>query len=126
MAIHAWTNWRLVAPVAMPYSTAMTATEVSSHVRLDECGVAWIDNTRFKVIEVALDHVAYGWSAEEIHRQHPLLSLSQTHAALAYYYDHQAEFDKAIAESLARTEKLAAEAGDSPGRRKLRAMGLIP
>ena len=119
-------NCKLVAFEAMRYSTAMTTTEVTSHIRLDERGVAWIDNTRVKVIEVALDHIAYGWSAEEIHRQHPLLSLSQTHAALAFYYDHQAEFDTAIAGSLARVEKLAAAAGDSPGRRKLRAMGLVP
>ena len=103
----------------------MTATEVSSHIRLDEHGVAWIDNTRVKVIEVAMDHIAHGWSAEEIHRQHPHLSLAQTHAALAFYYDHQAVFDKAIAESLSRAEKLAAENADSPGRRRLRAMGLI-
>jgi uncharacterized protein (DUF433 family) len=104
----------------------MTATDIINHIRLDEKGVAWIDNTRIKVIEVAMDHIAHGWSAEEIHRQHPHLSLAQTHAALAFYYDHQAEFDKAIAESLARAERAAAECADSPGRRRLRAMGLIP
>ena len=104
----------------------MTATDALSHVRIDERGVAWIDGTRVKVIEVALDHVAYGWSAEEIHRQHPHLSLAQTHAALAFYYDHQTEFDQAIAASLKRAEKLAAQGADSPGRRKLRAMGLVP
>lgn len=103
----------------------MTATEISSHIRLDERGVAWIDNSRIKVIEVAMDHLAYGWSAEEIHRQHPRLSLAQTHSALAFYYDHQAEFDQAIAESLARTDKLAGENTDSPGRLRLRALGLI-
>jgi uncharacterized protein (DUF433 family) len=104
----------------------MTATDVINHIALDGNGAAWIDNTRIKVIEVALDHIAYGWSAEEIHRQHPHLSLAQTHAALAFYYDHQTEFDKTIAESLGRAEKMAAESADSPGRRKLRAMGLIP
>lgn len=103
----------------------MTAIELVSHIRLDENGVAWIDSTRTKVIEVAMNHIAYGWSAEEIHRQHPHMSLAQTHAALAFYYDHQAEFDKAIAESLARADKLAAENADSPGRRRLRALGLI-
>ena len=46
-----------------------------------------------------MDHVAHGWSAEEIHRQHPDISVAQAHAALAFYYDHQAEFDHAIAES---------------------------
>ena len=103
----------------------MTATEISSHIRLDERGVAWVDNTRIKVIEVAMDHLAQGWSAEEIHRQHPHLSLAQTHAALAFYYDHQAEFDKAIAESVLRADKLATKNADSPGRSRLRALGLI-
>ena len=104
----------------------MTTEEVSTHVLIDAKGIAWIDDTRVKVIEVAMDHVAYGWSAEEIHRQHPDLSLAQTHAALAFYYDHQPEFDRAIAESLARAEKMAAAGADSPVRRKLRAQGLIP
>ena len=104
----------------------MTGSDVINHISLDANGVARIGNTGIKVIEVALDHVGYGWSAEEIHRQHPHLSLAQTHAALAFYYDYQAEFDKEIAASLAHAEKMAAESADSPGRRKLRAMGLIP
>ena len=104
----------------------MTASDVINHVRLDENGVAWLDKTRIKVIEVAMDHVAYGWSAEEIHRQHPHLSLAETHAALAFYYDNQQEFDAAIASSLTRAEKLARESANSPGRSRLRARGLLP
>ena len=103
----------------------MTATEVTSHIRLDERGVAWIDNTRIKVIEVAMDWIANRSSAEEMHLQYPHLSVAQIHAALAFYHDHKEEFDKAIAESLERADKLAAENADSPGRRRLRAMGLI-
>ncbi len=41
-------------------------TVVSSHVRLDEHGVAWIDATRVKVIEVAMDWLANRSSAEEM------------------------------------------------------------
>ena len=47
------------------------------HISIDEIGVAWIQGTRVKVIEVALDHIAHGWSAEEIARQHPELTLGQ-------------------------------------------------
>jgi uncharacterized protein (DUF433 family) len=104
----------------------MTAADVINHIRVDEKGVAWIDDTNIKVIEVATDHVAYAWSAEEMHRQFPHLSLAQAHAALAFYYDHQEEFDQRIAADLAESRRLAAEANDSPGRRRLRAMGLIP
>lgn len=104
----------------------MTAADVTNHIRLDDQGRAWVDDSNVKVIEIALDHVAYGWSAEEIQRQHSHLTLAQVHAALAFYYDHQSEFDKSIAGSLSRADKLAAQNADSPGRRRLRALGLIP
>jgi uncharacterized protein (DUF433 family) len=104
----------------------MNSVETISHIRRDADGRAWIDETNVKVIEVVLDHLAYGWSADEIHLQHPLLSLAQVHSALAFYYDHQPEFDALIAQSLRRTDALAAVAQDSPGRRRLRALGKLP
>lgn len=101
-------------------------TVAHTHIRLDERGPAWIDNTRTKVIEVALDQIAHGWSAEEIHFQHPHLSLAQIHAALAYYHDHKANFDAEIQRSLERVKQLRAEAGaESPMRKRLRAMGKL-
>src|ERR1043166_2941630 len=103
----------------------MTATEISGHIRLDERGVAWIDKTRIKVIEVAMDWLANRSSAEEVHLQYPHLSVAQIPAAMAFYHDPKKEFDQALAESLERAEKMAAENADSPGRRRLRAMGLI-
>lgn len=98
----------------------------TTHIHLDEAGVAWIDDTNVKVIEVVLDRLAHGWSPEEIHFQHPDLSLSQIHAALAYYYDHQQAFDAAIEEQLQRVEALMAQAGESPVRKRLRALGKLP
>src|SRR5205809_2161997 len=68
--------------------------EPITHIQRDERGVAWIADTNTKVIEVALDQVAYGWDAEEIHAAHPKLSLAQIHAALSYYYDHKADMDE--------------------------------
>ena len=96
----------------------MRTAEPISHIYRDSSGVAWIDRTRVKVLEVALDHVAYGWSAEEVHRQHPGLSLAQIYAALSYYYDHQTAFDREMAAGQAEAEKMAAS--DSPLRRRLR------
>jgi uncharacterized protein (DUF433 family) len=98
----------------------MLTAEPIAHIFRDTIGVAWIDRTRVKVLEVALDHVAYGWSAEEIHRQHSHLSLAQIHAALGYYYDHQAAIDQQMMESLAEADHLAAAMTDSPLRRRLR------
>jgi uncharacterized protein (DUF433 family) len=81
-----------------------------THIRRDERGVAWIAESNTKVIEVALDQVAYGWAAEEIYAAHPHLSLAQIHAALSYYHDHKAEFDAEIERQLDNYTKLRAEA----------------
>ena len=67
-----------------------TAPAPTTHIRLDDCGVAWIDQTNVKVIEVVMDKLAHGLSAEEIYLEHyKHLSLAQIHAAFSYYYDHQ-------------------------------------
>jgi uncharacterized protein (DUF433 family) len=100
-------------------------TATITHIRLDDRGVAWLNETKTKVIEVALDMIAHGWSPEEIHFQHPHLSLGQIHAALSYYHDHKAGFDAEIQRSIARVDELGAKAGDSPIRKKLRAMGKL-
>lgn len=97
----------------------------TAHIGLDDRGVAWIDDTNTKVIEVALDMIAHGWSPEEIHFQHAHLSLGQIHAALGYYYDHQSNMDAFIAGSARAVEKLRAQAQDSPLRKRLRAMGKL-
>jgi uncharacterized protein (DUF433 family) len=97
------------------------------HIRLDERGVAWIDDTNTKVIEVVLDHLAHGLSPDEIRYQHyNRFSLAQIHSALAYYFDHQAEFDAEIARQMEEYEELRTKSMDSPGRQKLRALGKLP
>ena len=100
-------------------------TSTMPHIQVDDEGRAWIDDSNVKVIEVVLDHLAYGWSAEEMRRQHPHLSLAQIHAAMAFYYDHKAEFDKQVEESLQRADLLAAQAVDGPLPRRLRASGRL-
>lgn len=101
------------------------STVVTTHIRLDENGVAWIDDTNVKVIEVAVDKLAHESSPEEMHFQYPHLSLAQIHAALAYYYDHQAEFDAQIARQIQEVKELRAKQGDTPLHERLRSMGLI-
>jgi uncharacterized protein (DUF433 family) len=108
----------------MNYSAAMPVL-TKAHIWLDNRGVAWIDDANTKVIEVALDMIAHGWSPEEIHFQHPPLSLAQIHAALGHYYDHKAEMDAQIQRSVGNVEKLRAQAGESPVRKRLREMGKL-
>jgi hypothetical protein len=52
-----------------------------------------------------MDYLAHGWSADEIHRQHPDLKLAEVHAAMAYYYDHQPEVDAEIAAELEEVDR---------------------
>ena len=103
----------------------MPTAVIPSHIHLDERGRAWIDDTNTKVIEVALDMIAHGWSPEEIHFQHPHLSLAQIHAALGYYYDHKAGMDEEIQRHAQDAERLRAKAADSPLRKRLRDMGKL-
>ena len=99
-------------------------TVMTSHIYLDEEGRAWIDDTNTKVIEVVLDKLAYSWNVEEIHEQHPHLSLAQIHAALSYYYDHQAEIDSEIERQNKEIEALMEKAKDSPLKKRLRRLSL--
>jgi uncharacterized protein (DUF433 family) len=97
----------------------------SPHIRLDDHGVPWIDDTNTKVIEVALDMIAHGWSPEEIHFQHAHLSLAQIHAALGYYYDHKAEMDTHINAAVQNVERQRSQTDESPLRKRLREMGKL-
>jgi uncharacterized protein (DUF433 family) len=96
------------------------------HIELDAQGVPYLSGTRTKVIEVVLDRLAHHWDAEEMQRQHPHLSLAQIYSALAYYYDHQTEMDKAIEADLRSVQAIRATQGESPVRAILRSKGLLP
>ncbi len=71
----------------------MAAATGYEHITLDERGVPLIAGTTTKVIEVVLDHLANGWSPEQIKDQYPYLTRGQIYSALGYYWDHQEELD---------------------------------
>ena len=96
----------------------MTVENIT-HIQRDEHGVAWIADTKTKVIEVALDQVAYGWDAEEIHAAHPHLALAQIHAALSYYHDHKPELEAQIQRQIENYHRLRTEAGGQLTRAEL-------
>ena len=97
----------------------MATTIVSTHIEIDDKGVASIAGANTKVVEVVLDRLAYGWSPEEIHFQHPHLSLAQIHSALAYYYDNQEKLDSEIEERAQEAERLRAKVSNPAVRQKL-------
>ena len=95
------------------------------HVVLNQVKVPFIAGTTMKVIELVLAHLAYGWSPEELHFQFPPLTLGQIHSALAYYWDHQEEFDKDIERRLESVEQIRRSLRESPLVARLKAKGLI-
>ncbi len=102
------------------------ATVVSPHIEVDSRGIPYLAGTQTKVVEIVLDRLAHHWDADEIHRQHPHLSLAQIYSALAYYYDHQAEIDRHIEDQIQRLERIRNDLGPSPIRQKLVEKGLLP
>lgn len=57
------------------------------------------DHPRTRVAMVVADYLWRGWSAEEIVRQYPYLTLAEVHAALTYFFDHRKEIeDEVVAE----------------------------
>jgi uncharacterized protein (DUF433 family) len=96
----------------------LTAIFVTT-IDLDSRGVAWIGGTKVKVTEVVLDKIAYGWSPEEIHFQHPHLSLAQIHGALTYYYENQSQLDEQIRRGAEESARLGSEVTDVHLRQKL-------
>jgi len=103
----------------------MLAETRYEHIVLSEKGSPVIAGTSMKVIELVLDHKAYGWSPEELQFQHPYLTLGQIYSALAYYWDHRQEMDEAISQQLERVDKLARRARQTPLDQRLRERGLI-
>jgi len=63
----------------------------------------------FKVIHLIREHVAYGWSAEELTLNHPQLTLGEVYAALAYYADHREQLDREIAATEKEASKMHAD-----------------
>jgi uncharacterized protein (DUF433 family) len=96
----------------------VTAT-FATQIELDDRATAWIGGTKVKVTEVVLDMIASGSSPEEIHFQHPNLSLAQIHGALTYYYENQDIVDEQIRQGLEESDRLAADLSDLQFRRRL-------
>ncbi|MBZ0168072.1 hypothetical protein MELA_02643 [Candidatus Methylomirabilis lanthanidiphila] len=91
---------------------SLTATNYQ-HITLRDDGMAVIAGSTMKVAELVAEVQAYGWSPEELHFQHPHLSLGQIHSALAYYSDHKDTLDRELAQALREADEHRAAAGPS-------------
>ena len=67
-----------------------------------------IDGHRITVADVAIWYQRMGMSPDEIVSTFPTITLSDVHAALAYYYEHRDRIDADIREGEEAAEKLRA------------------
>ena len=98
------------------------ATGLTTQIEVDARDVAWVVGANTKVKEIVLDKLAYGWSPEEMHFQHPHLSMAQIHAALAYYYENQERIDEEIRRDLEEIDHLRSQTESSDLRAKLQSI----
>jgi uncharacterized protein (DUF433 family) len=108
--------------LSMSLTSVVTKYE---HIVLDENDVPIIAGTNMKVIELILEKSAYGWSPEELHFQHPYLTLGQIYSALAYYWDHQKELDLDIEKRLTKVEQTREKMPPPKLIQRLKSKGLI-
>lgn len=97
----------------------------NEHIILNEDKTPIIAGTNMKVIELVLEKNAYDWSPEELHFQHPYLTLGQIYSALAYYWDHREELDKDIERRLVFVNHVQRHIKPTPLAARLKAKELI-
>ena len=73
---------------------------ISEHIEItpESGGKPRIAGHRIKVQDVAIWYEEMNLSPQEIVEQYPMITLSDVHAALAYYYDNKQEIRAAIQE----------------------------
>lgn len=91
---------------------------------VEENSVAVITGARMKMAQLVSEAMAYGWSPEELHFQHPHRSMGQVHSALAYYWDHPQEIERQIDADLRYADLMRQRAGVSPLAARLKAREL--
>jgi uncharacterized protein (DUF433 family) len=70
-----------------------------------------IDGHRITVEDMAIWHERMGMSPDEIASAYPTITLSDVHAALAYYYENREWIDADIEEGRRFAESMRAKAG---------------
>ncbi len=90
------------------------------HIVIDAHGQAVIVNSGMKVKQLVAEHLHWGWSPEELHFQHPHLTMGEVYSALAYYWDHRAVIDQAIQDDAEIVRKLKASMPKHPFTMRLR------
>ena len=64
--------------------------------------------SRIRVVQIVMDHLAHGWSVDEMCRQQPHITHAEAHAAMLYFEDHREEIEREIEQEWAAAKEGAA------------------
>jgi hypothetical protein len=93
----------------------MTLTVAYPHIEKQDTAPARLSRLpRIRVAQIVMDTIAYGWSAEETCRQHPVLKPAEVYSALRYYHDHKDDIDEEIKDEWDEAERAKSAATKSP------------
>ncbi|HEY1860450.1 MAG TPA: DUF433 domain-containing protein [Gemmataceae bacterium] len=95
----------LSSPATLDGGDEKARHHLPAHREEDGQSALLAKHPRVRVAVIVMDYLAYGWSPDEIRRQHPHLTLAEVHAAMGYYYDHQPEIDAEITEELEEVDR---------------------
>jgi uncharacterized protein (DUF433 family) len=105
----------------------MTGQVIYPHIeKIDASEPARLQRTpRIRIAQIVMDYLAYGWSVEEMCRQHSYLTPAEAHAAMTYYFDHQEEIEREIRTEWEQAEQSKIQSPPSPFLVRMRAKGLL-
>ncbi|MDJ0800513.1 MAG: DUF433 domain-containing protein [Calothrix sp. MO_167.B12] len=104
----------------------MTSQIVYPHIEKKQNQPAYLQRLpRIRVAQIIMDYLAYGWSVDEMCRQHSYLHPAEAYAAMGYYFDHQDEIDNEIHLEWEQAQQAKAQALPSPFTVRMRARGLL-
>ncbi|MEX2092759.1 MAG: DUF433 domain-containing protein [Pirellulales bacterium] len=85
---------------------------VSQHIEIRPSAIhgqkACIAGTRISVQDIYVWHELVGMTPDQIVSEHPFLSLTQVHAALAYYFEHTDEIRRQVKAGADEAERIKA------------------
>ncbi|KGF72644.1 hypothetical protein DO97_06855 [Neosynechococcus sphagnicola sy1] len=84
-----------------------------------------ISHPRIRVAHIVMDYLAYGWSVDEMCRQHIYLKPAEAHAAMCYYFDHPSEIDQEIRAERQQLQNDQSTAQRSPFYLRMKAQGVL-
>jgi uncharacterized protein (DUF433 family) len=104
----------------------MATATLYPHIEVPQDGSARLMRVpRIRVSQLVADYLAYGWSPEEMCRQHPYLMLSEAYTVMAYYFENSEAIDRELGDEVEQSKRERASAGPSELASRLRAQGRL-